>query len=669
MVSHRKYFKQNFKRDNMNMKISKKKLINIVLLLSLSYLFYIIPYIMHHYPVPIGWDTPHYIQKSKALEAYGVSYVTQYDFRIGYSMLLSVTSIITGVSNIKIDIYLILLLGSVLALLFANLVYSFRKSILLFNIIFLFEMVSFNNIRIIQDLHDNLFALIGVICAFSLISKIKYNNLKIPILMIILLVSAGLTHLETFVLFITIVFSFSMIDFIEHAYSIKNKKYNKNPTFLVLWLILCISTILVLFVWKDVLFGFISVSTRMMAGVVAAEVAAETAQRTVPSLPIPHVGIMAMFFIIGLFEIFSKRSTLNKLLVSWILIDSSLYFGYLFGILIPHWRLSLIFPVPILAGIGAYRLFLVCKFINIRKIIIKRFIAYIILLIILSVIFINGSSTNEYWSSRPIWISPNTIDELIIVNNDILNSNDNSSIIFIINPKGDPWGTANMKYAWILAFMPKEKIKDTYIYYGRPIYYIHNSPTVTGDKKYDSVSIYYYNILSRKNISNARVYLLKSLNEYTTYKNIINRSTAVEIGDGVLLLKTINYFILENIRGSKKSGIWYFNEKYGLYESHYTKGSNLEPLDVHYSFYLWDNMNVTVQIKYMDGSKGTPPTYVEIDNSHKYKLNFTETRSIKTKNIQLFMQKGMHTLKIKVDKPAYGIAIRFKEVSILLNTK
>jgi len=659
-------------------RVTRIQIINISLLLLFSLLFYSIPYLNHNYNAPIGWDTPSYIWQSKLLEANGVSSLVQTinSFRIGYATLSTIVHLLTGIDNIRVEMILPLFLGYILALSFANFAYSYKKSLALFNFVFLLTIGSFGTIRIIQDLHANLIALL--FASFTLYFISKNNNrieCKYLFLTILFLFLTGISHEFTYLLLVAVIFLFSLMELVRYVMVnlIKNSFNLINSSFFILWLVILISGLLVFFCWKDVLFTALRVAESQISFSSNTSSVSSSLESNLKFLkmwyPHYHIKEKLLFIVIGILELFllkfyKKNLLTTEIIISWLLVTSFLSIGFLYGLSFPYYRTLLLVPFPILIGIGLQRIFYLSKGVDHLKI-----CRYISLIIVLLVVSLNLSYTYNYWDSRPVWISNEAIEQLSLVSNYIQhNKNTNTPIIFIIIPGYDPGSLCLLWYDWIRAFMPKEYITDTYIYFGNTVYYLSSSPTIKGNNNYDSISISSYNALPKKNVSNAQIFILSAFNRHD-YSTLHNTSLVKKVASGVLLLDP-------NIKGNEKMTVainvrhpskvlgkwWYSGNKYPeVYDTNF-KG-NASNVMVEYTFFIPKDTDVKIKIEYTDWNPFVAPFYIKIDE-YKYKVEYTNGIKDQEKHITRHLDKGLHKIAFVAAGGSSTIHIRIKQIEV-----
>ena len=176
----------------------------IVLAFVISY------YIWGFYGLPMGWDTPHYIEQANIVAAKGpiqlFAVQGPYDF---VYQLLSGTIVWLGASAVNLEIVLPILLSSLLPFLISRLALvnnDFRFST--------FATIAVPGWFVIYNLgaslHANLLGLVFILAATPLILKSQTIRQPRAIIGLVLIATASFTHIETTLFFVGLMFILSV---------------------------------------------------------------------------------------------------------------------------------------------------------------------------------------------------------------------------------------------------------------------------------------------------------------------------------------------------------------------------------------------------------------------------------------------------------------------------
>lgn len=182
--------------------MSKKNAI-VVLLLVLDFFVLLSPYYMWSYTPPVGWDTPWYIYNMRLVAEQG--FYTLFKRTPGinfYSVFGYLISSVFRISLVDIEKFLPIILTTCFALVNFQIVKKLSKSWKLSVYAMTFTIIDLNILRLATDLHRNLFSLLLIEIALFLLLPdfLEQTSKKRTIVFIVLMTTAGISHLETFAL-------------------------------------------------------------------------------------------------------------------------------------------------------------------------------------------------------------------------------------------------------------------------------------------------------------------------------------------------------------------------------------------------------------------------------------------------------------------------------------
>lgn len=498
--------------------------------LSIHIIILLFPYKLNGYKIPVGWDTPHYILNMNIISEKGIyEFIKECNYIAFYSIFEYFISNFLNISPIILEKFLPPIMGISLTLINYLVIKQLYNSIKLEVIVLIFSIINFNIVRLVSDLHRNLFSLILVELSLFIILQKYLNTPKkmTGIILMSLLVVSGLSHLETF--FVAIV-TLSFLFVIE----LLIKSHNKNNLFIITSFSLCIVVLINLPFLPSFLSEHMTFNPQGL------------------TLPLPKVedylkylgGPLIPLYFLGLalsIEIYRKKhEELPLLLFLWniVLLSGSLL--QFLDVVIPSWRFILLTTVPIMSTIGLTILFKWKIFIKIGgKITQINNILIVSSLIILTPFVSNHYINNMQRPFRP-WISNEAYNKLTFIST--LNSTDSKIFVIYFDKGKYTAGFTILYYNWIKAILGS----DTGVYFGKVNSLLLELPTPCKDEIANRTSYMLWEEVNSLNISESDIYLIDDWYRANMNKNLI------EIYPGIY--KLANEAVYVRTRNSKLCG-------------------------------------------------------------------------------------------------------------------
>ena len=636
----------NIEQERKEKELKKLLFFFLISISIIDFLFFILLYNFKNYKAPVGWDTAFYLESMRIINDKGVIYFIEESNYIHFYILLlhsiSHFFFISPPLTVKI---IPIIMGIIFALINFSIVKNISKSSKIAFLAFLLSLISINILRLVRDLHRNLFALILVeIALFILLPKIlkQYSHRNITIL-IILLTIGGLSQIETFSLAIFILFLLLI-------FSIWSQPFEKTKIITYSIIIPCLLVFMFIFPFLiDFTSSHITLSSETgFSYKFAAEPEDYLKFLGGPLLP---------FYFLGLgfclsYYLKNKEEILPLVIFLWnaVLIIASFLLPR-FHVKVWVWRILLLSTVPVLAPIGIVIFLNIIKRqynsikrlnkLNTRKILKNKeeaISAFILILTVTSASFWYIGAVSSYFNTH---ISNEAYENLNWLSNQIEKDKPSIFLLYLNHGKFTEADT-KLYQQWINAIVSL----NSYVYFGIVNFLLYSIRTPFEDPFLNETSYEFWNILKDNNLTN-------NLDKYPTYvisdwypEELINTSLFLEIKQGMYTLKseffdhpyTVPilyraseefYNKTENIKLEKTN--WSINE----WILTVSKTSTSDSFQISYIFPMSNQTNYTLKIRLFDYNESYSPITIRLDSTNITTINYNNTLSPKIIEITL----------------------------------
>lgn len=463
------------------------------LLYAVSFLLSLI-ILIHMYtlssPLPIGWDTPIYVNNIDGITEHGSNWLTmngRFVYKTNYFILGSVISSILGIDNLTLQIVYPILISSIILIILIVFAYEKGGYYKYTPVAAIFWI----SIYKLNETNATLLFILNLLLIFYILDK-KRLNLKYWIILLLLLASFIMTHFIQVIFFIPLIL----------VYAIQSKKISYQQ-------IISMTTSIAIIVMP-----FIYINLDLIKQMVVKETTGSMMPALTPhNILLNYFGTTQFLFIIfgTLYLVMMCKKNRDMFLVIWVfLVISTMVSIWFFEF--PHYpydRLIFVSPIPILISYS---------FSYIQK----HFSKNIIIMVCFAMVVVMTISTVTYSTSVKSWISQDSYEKIVV-----LNQNVSKYSIIPVYPIQTSVGS------WI------KTINGDYVFYGRISELLDN-------KTYD-YDQYNANYRSKQKLIQDSVYENDNLSKnYTVYIiegiyniNDYNKTNLEEIYPGIYKLNLI----------------------------------------------------------------------------------------------------------------------------------
>lgn len=313
--------------------------------------FFIITYLRNtHSGLPIGWDTPHYINQMLLASRKGILALMQQTayYNFGYGMISSIL-VIAGFSPFHIEIGLPIILCILIVIISGILAKKFSKEekISVFTIVF--ATTWFAVYRLGSDLHSNLLTLVFLLASsYFFLLRFERESGKLKWLWFCpLLILASFVHVETTIFFAFILLISALLSYLRN-YRTTAAKYSFRRLILD-------STLIILFMLPSIVIFFTQFNSLLTQ--------AEGIVVSYPPLKITqwisYIGIFSpiaiLVFLLKILKNFRKNhSPFEDFVITWAFLSIVIALAHYIipTMMIFSERALILFPTPFIYGIG-----------------------------------------------------------------------------------------------------------------------------------------------------------------------------------------------------------------------------------------------------------------------------------------------------------------------------
>jgi len=488
-----------------------KEILIIPTILLLHTIILFLPYWLNGYKPPVGWDTPIYILNVEIIENKGLyAFFQQNNQILFYSISEYFISTLLRISPIVLETFLPLIMGASLTLINYLIIKELYNSKKLEILVLIFSILNVNTMRLVCDLHRNLFCLILVeIALFLILPKYLREPTKMRgTILILLLVLAGISQMETFFIATGTLFCLFL-------FSLSVKSFNRAKH---LSLIAVAPPLLVILINTPFLSAFLS--KHMVFNPAITSPPAPKVEDYIEFLGGPLIPLYLIGLYLSIERYRKKQGNLHLSLFVWNILLLTGSFLPFFGVIIPSWRFLLLTTVPIMLTIGLTILsrsknsFLL-RAENPTQ---TNKVLMVSALILLAPLVSYVVYTPRYL--RP-WISNEAYEKLTWIST--LNRTDPS--IFVIYFNHGPWTYSyiDLYNNWIKAILGP----NTGLYFGQVDALLLGLPTPCSDEKANRTSYGLWQYVSSLNVNESDIYLIDD------WYPVANQTILVEIYPGI----------------------------------------------------------------------------------------------------------------------------------------
>jgi len=477
-------------------------------LIILDFLIFVLPYYVNDYVVPVGWDTAWYVRNMRVIADQGLLFLFEKTSEINLYVIFGyLISSIFHVSFTITEKFLPIIIGISFPLVNFQIVKKFSKSWRLSLLAMGLSIIDFNIIRMVTDLHRNLFCFILVeIALFLVLPDLleKVSKKKVGVF-IVLLVLAGLSHMETFAV-VMLALSFLLVFYLRQQLFQRAK---------LLLLCIVVSCSLV------ILFESPFLPTFLRGHLVFNSTSKFSYERFVAqpwSYALSLGSGLIPFYVVGLYTSLStytrnRKGQLPFIIPLWNLVVIACSFIPWLGIKIPGYRFLLLATVPLLSIIGFAKLF-AGKSLKLKRLVIP---------ITLSAVVITVQIVNFSVHYKP-WISNSEYEKLTWIGN----HKQNDPCIFVLYFDKAKWtyGEADLYRNWVLGIIGAR----TNVYFGNVEYLLDPQPGPTPSESYymNMTSWNFWNGMENFTMNGTSIYLIEEWYKITPYPDYLK-----QVNDGV----------------------------------------------------------------------------------------------------------------------------------------
>ena len=456
-------------------------------LIILDSLIFTLPYYVNRYIAPVGWDTAWYIGNMRVIAEQGLPSLFEKTGQINLYVIFGyLISSVFHVSFVLTEKVLPIVLGISFSLVNFQIVKKFSKSWGLSLLAMGLSIIDFNIIRMVLDLHRNLFCFILVEIALflvlpDLLEKVSKRKFGV---FVVLLVLAGLSQMETFAV-VMLALSFLLVFYLR-------QRLFKRVKLLLLCIV--VSCLLVILFESPFLLTF-------LRGHVVFNPSFKFSYERFVTQPWRYVVSLGSglipFYVVGLRTSLSThvrnlKGQLPFIIPLWNLVVIACSFIPWLGIKIPGYRFLLLATVPLVSTIGLAKLFAE-KSLKMKKLLI------VITLIVLTITVQIVISSINYRS----WISNSQYEKLTWIGN----HKQNEPCIFVLYFDKEEWtyGGAKLYRNWIWAVIDSR----TNVYFGEVNYLLRGEPTPSENLYVNRTSHDFWNEIENFTLNGTLIYLIE----------------------------------------------------------------------------------------------------------------------------------------------------------------
>jgi hypothetical protein len=447
------------------------------------------------YITPVGWDTAWYIGNMRVIAEQGLPAFFEKTGQINFYVIFGYfISSVFNISFMLTEKILPIILGVSFSLVNFQIVKRFSKSWRLSLLAMGLSIIDFNIIRMVLDLHRNLFSFILIEIALFLVlpDLLEKVSKKKFCLFVVLLVLAGLSQIETFAL-VMLALSFLLVFY-------RWRRLFKRVKLLLLCIVVpCLlvilfeSPFLVTFLGEHIVFNpAFSFSYENFV--------------TQPWDYVVSLGsALIPFYVVGLHTSLStyvknQKGQMPFIIPLWNLVVIVCSFIPWLGIKIPGYRFLLLATVPLVSTIGFAKLFAE-KSLKMKKLLIL--ITLIVLTITIQVII----ASINYRS----WISNSQYEKLTWIGN----HKQDESCIFVLYFDKSEWthGVALLYRNWVWAAIGPR----TNVYFGEVEYLLDSMPTPSENQYVNKTAHDFWNALEDFTLNETLIYLIEDWYNTTAF--------------------------------------------------------------------------------------------------------------------------------------------------------
>ena len=482
----------------MNVSFPQSTSVRIVIVLSLiicDSLIFILPYYVSGYVAPVGWDTAWYVCSMRVIAEQGLPAFFEKTGQLNLYIIFGYfISSVFHVSFMFTEKILPIILGVSFSLVNFQIVKKFSKSWRLSLLAMGLSIIDFNIIRMVLDLHRNLFSFILIEIALFLVlpDLLEKVSKRKFCLFVVLLVLAGLSQMETFAL-VMLALSFLLVFYRWQRLFKRVKLLLFCIVVPCLLVILFESPFLLAFLGEHIVFNpSIKFSYENFV--------------TQPWRYIVSLGsALIPFYVVGLHTSISthvrnQKGQMPFIIPLWNLVVIACSFIPWLGIKIPGYRFLLLATVPLVSTIGFAKLFAE-KSLKMKKVLIL--ITLIVLTITIQIII----SSINYRS----WISNSQFEKLTWIGN----HKQNEPCIFVLYFDKAEWtqGGALLYRNWVWAVIDSR----TNVYFGEVKYLLDSMPTPSENPYVNKTSHDFWNELEDFTLNGTLIYLIEDWYNTTAF--------------------------------------------------------------------------------------------------------------------------------------------------------
>lgn len=486
-----------------------RKSITVFSLMFLLFLVLVLPYYIWSYDPPVGWDTAWYIYNMRLIAERGFPSFFERSHEINLYILLEyfISSVFRAPFALT-EKFLPTILATFFPLVNFQIVKKFGKSWGSSLLAIVFSIVDFNIVRMAADLHRNLFCfLLAETALFLFIPDLleKASKKKFGVL-VILLVVAGLSQMETFAL-VMLTLSFLLM------FYLRQRSFQKAKV-----LLLCIIVPCLLVISFESPFLLKHLSEHALFDPTWKFSYEDFATKPFDyALSLGHV--LIPFYVVGLCSSIStymkNRKELFLLIPLWNIILIVGSFLPLLTIKIPGKRFLILATVPPLATIGF------AKFSAKKSLTSKKTAVLITLIALASVVqFFNLS-----WTYIP-WISEGDYERLTWISDH--KQNKPCVFVFYFDAGRLTYEVAVNYRFWVWAVIGT----TTNVYFGEVNYLLDSLPTPSENQFINKTSYDFWKEMENLRLNESLIYLIKD-----RYEAPVNNTNWRQVYPGIYRLE------------------------------------------------------------------------------------------------------------------------------------
>jgi len=556
-----------------------------------------------------------------------------------YSVFEYFIFIFFQIPPVILETFLPIIMGVCITLLNYLVIKEIYHSSILELLVLISSIFSLNTMRLVTDLHRNLFSLILVqISLFIILPKyLRVPRKKESTILILALVLTGFSQIESFFMV-----EATLICLFLHSLLVKSFKRAES-----LFLITFTSSLLFVLMASPLLNRLYS---HMFFNPERSPQPARMEDYLKflggPSIPFYLIG-----FLISMLSYKKKHEDVYLILFVWNTVLISVSFLPFFGVIIPGWRSLLLTTVPVITTIGLTLLSRLeihvivnggsrtCKVLSSK-------VLMVLVLIALTCGFLPTYYAYSISIFRP-WISNEMYQKLIWIST--LERTQPSIFVMYFNLGGYTWSILQMYKEWIRAVLGS----DTGVYFGRVESLLLRLPTPCSDKETNLMSYRLWDYVSSLNIEESDIYVIDD------WYPVANEKIFVEIHPGIYkVFKPVKetsmfypardyYNCTRNAYGREVE--WSPRIILEVYE-HPTKTIKIPTyFQVTYLVPMSDEVSYTLRIRLLDHYSGSAPITIKLDGKYITSLTYNSTYLPKIIEVPLpYVEFGFHLVSLEI---------------------